>query len=103
MCYLVLVTTPKKPRANEIGQKLVEEELAACANIIEKINSIYRWKGKIEKSNESLLILKTTKSNLDDLINRVKELHSYEVPEVLALPIEKGSNEYLEWLENNVR
>lgn len=103
MFCVVLVTVGKSSEAKKIGRKLVEEKLVACANVIPKISSTYWWKGKIEESSESLLILKTTQNNLEELTNRVRELHSYEVPEILALPIEEGSKEYLEWLEDNVR
>lgn len=103
MLYIVLVTVGADSGAREIGRKLVEEKLAACANVISGVDSTYRWKGKIEESSETLLILKTNQDNLEELTNRVKELHSYEVPEVLALPVEKSSEEYLNWLEDNVR
>lgn len=102
MFYIVLVTTHEKSDAESIACKLVEEKLAACVNILPSIKSIYRWNGRIEKSGEDLLIFKTNQDNLDELIKRVKELHSYDVPEILAFQIEKGSEEYLEWLKDNI-
>lgn len=103
MFHVVLVTAKDSAEAKRIGELLVKEKLAACANVIPGVNSTYWWKGKIESSNEVLLLLKTSREKLDDLINRVKELHSYETPEVLALPIEKGSPDYLKWLEESLR
>ncbi len=99
MYYLVYITCSNFEEAKKIGRKLIEERLAACVNIIEKINSIFWWQGKIEDTNESLLIAKTNEKNLDDLINRVKELHSYTIPAILAIKIEKGYEAFLRWLD----
>jgi len=102
MFYIVEVTTSGVDESESIGKKVVEERLAACANVIPGITSYYWWKKKLEKDAESLLLLKTTKKSLDRLIARIRELHSYENPAIIALPIEKGSHAYLEWIEKEV-
>jgi len=103
MSYVVLVTTKKRAEAERIAKQLVEEKLAACVNVLPKISSTYGWKGKVEHASEALLLVKTSREKLDRLIARVKELHSYEIPEILALQIERGSREYLKWLEESLR
>jgi periplasmic divalent cation tolerance protein len=82
---------------------LVEERLAACANIVSPLRSIYRWEGKIWDEKEWLLIIKTQQSTFEDLSKRVKALHSYSVPEIIALPIVEGSPAYLNWIEENTK
>lgn len=104
MNYLIsLITTKNKKEAINIGKVLVKEKLAACVNIISPINSIYRWRGKIEKTNEVLLIVKTKKGLEEEIIKKVKALHGYENPEIIFLKIEKGSKEYLKWIGENVK
>ena len=103
MLHIVLITTKDSAEAERIAKQLIEEKLAACVNVLSKISSTYRWKGKIVHASEALLLVKTSDKMLDRLIARVKELHSYENPEILALPIEKGSREYLKWLEESLR
>jgi periplasmic divalent cation tolerance protein len=100
---VVLVTTASKDQAVTIANALVSERLAACVNIIERIESVYRWEGKIVQDSESLLVIKTTDGRYDDLERRVKQLHSYSTPEVIAIKIERGSSEYLRWIEESVR
>jgi len=100
MYVIVYVTTSNIEESKKIGREIVEERLAACASIIQNISSIYWWKGTIEESGESLLLLKTKKRDVKKLIKRVKELHSYENPEIVAVPIKEGSMEYLEWIKN---
>lgn len=100
---IVLVTTSSKDQAVTIANALVSEQLAACVNIIERIESVYRWESKIVQDSESLLIIKTTDGRYDNLERRVKQLHSYSTPEVIAIKIERGSSEYLRWLEESVR
>jgi periplasmic divalent cation tolerance protein len=95
---VVLVTTPTAERAAEIARALVEERLAACGNVVPGLRSIYRWEGKIHDDAEALLVLKTTRERFDALRERVLALHPYEVPEVIALPIEAGSAPYLAWI-----
>ncbi len=100
---VVLVTTPTPERAAEIARALVEERLAACGNVLPAIRSIYRWEGKVQDEAEALLVLKTTRARLEALRERVLALHPYEVPEVLALPVEAGSAPYLAWLAAETR
>jgi periplasmic divalent cation tolerance protein len=103
MFHVVLVTTKDGAEAERIAKQLVEEKLAACVNVLPKISSTYKWKGKVVHASEALMVLKTSDKKLDQLIARVKELHSYEVPEILSLPIERGSREYIKWLEESLR
>jgi periplasmic divalent cation tolerance protein len=102
MYAFVYITTSSKEESKTIGKKLVEEKLAACVNIISSIESIYLWKGQIEEDNESLLIAKTKSENIDKIIKRVKEIHSYETPAILAIPIIEGSKDYLDYLESEM-
>jgi len=95
---IVLVTTSTRDEAAAIAEALVSERLCACVNIIPAIESVYRWEGKITRDNETLLIIKTIDRRYPDLERRVKELHSYSVPEVIAIRIERGSEQYLNWL-----
>ncbi len=101
--YLVLSTIDTHQEAERIAQQLVEERLAACVNIVPKITSIYRWKGTLESATEHLMIMKTAEDRLSSLTYRIKELHPYEVPEVIALSIEHGDPTYLEWILSATR
>ncbi len=95
---VVLVTTPTPERAAEIARAVVEERLAACGNVVPGLRSIYRWEGKVQDEPEALLVLKTTRARFEALRDRVLALHPYEVPEVIALPVEAGSARYLAWI-----
>ena len=95
---IVLITTPSAREARAIGKKLVQERLAACVNIISTVHSIFSWEGKICQERESLMIVKTKSSCFKRLEERVKSLHRYSVPEVIALPIVRGSKDYLRWI-----
>jgi periplasmic divalent cation tolerance protein len=95
---IVFVTAGSEEEAATIGHTLVEERLAACANIVPRIRSIYRWKGQIYDEQEFLIIIKTRTALFEPLQERVKKLHSYEVPEIISFPIERGLTEYLEWV-----
>ncbi|MCD6320257.1 MAG: divalent-cation tolerance protein CutA [Candidatus Desulfofervidaceae bacterium] len=95
---LVLVTTASEEEAEKIAQEIVKTHLAACVNIVPRIKSIYFWKGEVCKDAESLLIIKTRGEKFDTLKEKIIQLHSYEVPEVIAIPIVKGSKAYLDWL-----
>ena len=86
--------------ARRIATTLVEEQLVACVNIIPKIESIYRWKGKIENTEEIAIIAKTTDANVKKTITRIKQLHNYEVPDIIVLPIIGGLKEYLDYITN---
>ena len=98
---IVFVTAGNEESAAAIGRALVEERLAACANLVGPIRSIYRWKDSIEHASEYLLIIKTRASLYAALEKRVKELHSYEVPEIIAVKIESGSPQYLAWIHES--
>lgn len=99
MYVFVYITTSGEEESKNIGETLVEERLTACVNIIPSIESIYLWKGKIEENTESLLIVKTKSGNIDKIIKRVKEIHSYETPAILAIPVIEGSKDYLDYLD----
>jgi len=99
---LVLVTCANHIQAKLIARSVIEKRLAACVNILRiPVESHYRWKGKVEKARELLLLIKTTTRRLGALEREVKRLHSYEVPEFIALPIAAGSKPYLDWLDEN--
>jgi periplasmic divalent cation tolerance protein len=99
---IVLVTTPNTAEASKIANALVAERLAACVNVVPWIESYYRWEGEVTRDSETLLIIKTTNDRYPELERRVKDLHSYSTPEVIALEIERGSEEYLSWLRQSV-
>src|ERR1051325_2638035 len=99
---VVLVTAASAEEAERLARDLVDHRLAACVNRISPIESIYRWQGKIEKSKEELLLIKTHQSLFLQLEKRVREIHSYEVPEIIALPLIAGSDAYLKWLGEQV-
>jgi len=98
---VILVTTSTRDEAAAIAEALVSERLAACVNIVPAIESIYRWEGKVTRDSEALMIIKTTDDRYPELERRVKELHSYSTPEVLALRIDRGSEQYLNWLRDS--
>ena len=100
---VVLVTTPSAEKAAEIARTLVEERLAACGNVVPAIRSIYCWEGKVEEAGEALLILKAPRAGFAALRDRVVALHPYDVPEVIALPVEAGHDAYLEWIARSTR
>ncbi len=95
---VIFITTSSLEEAEKIGKKLVEEKLVACVNIIPRVKSIFTWQEKICEEGESLLIIKTKEVLFDDILKKVKTLHSYTVPEVIALPIIKGLEDYLKWV-----
>ena len=100
---IVLNTCPDKETAQRIAIQLIERQLAACVNIIPAIESVYRWQGKIESDTECLLIIKSQTSCYTELEEAIKSLHPYELPEVLAVPIEAGLPAYLDWINNNTK
>jgi periplasmic divalent cation tolerance protein len=100
---VVLCTASGEKEAQNIAQALVQREEAACVNLVPMIRSVYRWKGKIWSETEQLLIIKTTQSLLDDVKKTVKELHSYELPEILALPVSDGDRDSLNWIGSSVK
>jgi periplasmic divalent cation tolerance protein len=99
---VVYITTRDETEARKLASLLLESRKAACVNVVPCISSLYRWHGKIEDETESLMIVKTTHSLLHDIIALVKENHSYEVPEVIALPVTDGSPEYVDWIRDEL-
>lgn len=98
---VVFITTQTKEEAEKIGRVVVENRLAACANILPSVNSIFSWKGKICREEEALMLLKSRAPLFEKLSETVKKYHSYAVPEIIALPISAGSPDYLQWLQEN--
>jgi len=96
---VVYITSPNEDEAAKIAKAIVGERLAGCVNIVKGIRSIYNWQGKIENDAEVLMIIKTQQHLFESLKNRVKELHSYTVPEIIAMPIIEGSKDYIDWLK----
>lgn len=99
---VVLLTAPDLETAEGIVETLVEEGVIACGNILPGLTSIYRWQGKVEKSSEVQVIMKTTSEEVQRLLDRVPELHPYDVPEVLIIPVESGLQAYLSWVQESV-
>jgi periplasmic divalent cation tolerance protein len=100
---LIYITTKDKKEAKKIGKELVETRLAACVNIIDNMNSIYWWEGKMQEDKEAILIAKTKESLVNILIERVKSVHSYSCPCIISLPILTGNKNYLNWLAKETR
>ena len=100
---LVSTTTETVEAATHLAQQLVERELAACVQIVSPIKSVYRWQGKVEMADEVLILIKTTAVAYAALETAIKELHSYQTPEIIAVPITLGSAEYLSWLQAGVK
>ncbi len=100
---IILVTAANKQEAENIAQHLLKEKLIACANIIGPVTSHFHWAVKIEKSEEFLMLMKTRKELFEKVSEIVHEIHSYEVPEILALPVVAGSKTYLDWLSNSLK
>jgi periplasmic divalent cation tolerance protein len=99
---LVLTTTGSEAEAGRIAQALVERRVAACVNIIPRIQSVYRWNEKVEKSEEFLLFIKTTRLHEQEVRETVRQMHSYKLPEHIAISIDSGSQEYLKWVDESV-
>jgi len=99
---VVLMTAGSKEEAERIAETLVIERLAACVNVISGVNSVYRWAGQVRHDQEWLLLAKSRRDRLDSLVKRVQELHSYDVPEVIALSLTGGSESYLRWIDQEV-
>lgn len=97
-CQIVLCTCPDRDTARQIAAALVEEKLAACVNILDGVESVYRWQGKVESAQETLLVIKTTQTAFTMLRDRIVSLHPYELPEVVAVPIVDGLDAYLNWI-----
>ena len=100
---VILITVPTRDEAARLAKTLVEERLAACVNVIPAIQSFFYWKGHLQEENESLLLVKTERHRYRALEARVRELHSYTVPEILSVPIEHGLPAYVSWVHQNVQ
>ncbi len=99
---VVFITAASKKEAKKISNELLKQRLVACCNLIDKIESIYWWKGKIESSKEVLILAKTDKDKLKRLEKLVKKIHSYDVPEIIALSLQWSQKDYLRWLNENL-
>jgi periplasmic divalent cation tolerance protein len=97
---VVLITASGKDEAKRISDKLLTMKKAACVNIIDRVSSHFLWRGRKDSAKESLLIVKSRSCHLDDIIKIVKKIHSYKVPEIIAIPIKGGNRDYLEWIED---
>jgi periplasmic divalent cation tolerance protein len=100
---IVLSTAGSEDEARRLARHLVEHQLAACVNIVPRVESIYRWQGKVESSQEWLLLIKTSAEKFPAVRDAIRELHSYDLPECVALTIEDGSPDYLQWLADSVK
>jgi len=104
IAYVVIfITTGTDEEAHKIADGLINQKKVACINIVPRVSSFFRWQGKPDSAQESLLIVKTKASLLNEIITLVKELHSYDVPEIIALPIVGGNQDYLEWIGKEVK
>jgi periplasmic divalent cation tolerance protein len=103
MYIVIFITTANKKEAGKIAACLVREKLAACVNIADKIESIFWWQGKVDKTKETLLIIKAQRKKLTKIIKRVEAMHSYQIPEIIALPVISGNKNYLRWIDESLR
>ena len=103
MYMVFLVTTKDMEEAGKISQKLVDEKLVACVNIVKEVRSLFWWQGKVDQAQEALMVIKTRKSHFAQIVDAVKSAHSYEVPEIIALPIIDGNQDYLKWIDESVK
>ena len=99
---IILTTVGSKKEAEALAHQLCERRLAACVNIVSSVESIYHWKGKIEAAKEWLLLIKTTAGHFDDVRKTFDELHPYDLPECIEIKVERGSQEYLDWIAESV-
>jgi periplasmic divalent cation tolerance protein len=100
---VVLITAANKAQARTIAAALVRHKLVACVNVIDCVSSLFWWKGKVDKAVEVLMVAKSTRVKLSRIIALVKSLHSYEVPEIIALPVVGGNRDYLDWIDESIR
>ena len=99
---ILYITTSSREEALRLGKAMVEEKLAACANVIPQMISVYQWKGSLQEDPECVLLLKTRASLFEKVSRRMEALHSYECPCILSLPVQKGNPQYLSWLEEQI-
>ncbi len=102
MHVVVFITASSPEEAERIGRTLVEKRLAACANVIGNVRSVYWWEGRVEEAGEAMVVVKTRVDKLNDLISEAKRVHSYQVPEIIAIPIIHGLPEYLKWIDESL-
>ncbi len=100
---VVFITAPSEEEGAKLARALVEERLCACVNIMPKVRSIYRWEGEICDEPEVMMIAKTATTMAASIVKRVKELHSYDLPEIICLPVVTGSGEYLDWIDDSLK
>jgi periplasmic divalent cation tolerance protein len=100
---VIFCTVPDRESGGRIGHALVEERLAACVNLVPGLTSIYRWQGAVQQETECLLLIKTTAARFAALAERLKALHPYDVPEIIALPVTNGLPAYLNWITENIK
>lgn len=100
---VIFITTSDEQEAQAISKMLLEKRLIACANIVPKVNSMFWWQGVLKSEDESMLVLKTRADLLDKIVDEVKSAHSYDVPEVIALPIIGGNEDYLKWIGDETK
>jgi len=103
MHIIIFITASNKKEAQKIAAGLIKQKLAACVNIVDKVDSLFSWEGKTQKAKESLLIIKSRKEKMPKVIKLVKSLHSYTVPEIIPLPIIAGDKPYLRWIDAVLR
>ncbi|MFA6384589.1 MAG: divalent-cation tolerance protein CutA [Candidatus Omnitrophota bacterium] len=103
MYVVVLITAANKKQARMIAGALVERKLVACVNVIDRVSSLFWWKKKVDKATEVLIVAKSTRGKLPRIIASVKSLHSYTVPEIIALPVVGGNRDYLDWIDESIR
>ena len=103
MYIVILITCAKKQEATKIVKALLRKKLVACVNIVDKVESFFWWKGKIDRAQECLLIAKSTRAKLNKITEVVKSLHSYVVPEIISLPVAGGNKTYLDWIDDCIR
>ncbi len=100
---IILVTTSSRVEAEKIAQSLLEEKLVACVNILGPVSSHFNWAGKLEHAEEFLMLLKSRQNLFEEVAKRVRELHCYDTPEIVALPIVAGAQNYLDWLNRSLK
>lgn len=100
--YCVVFITVPVEKAQELADFIINNKLGACVNVVPEVNSIYWWKGKVERDKESLLVVKTSMTKLPELIKGVKSIHPYTVPEIIAMPIVAGNEDYLKWIDDSL-
>ena len=102
MYIMIFITCANKKEAKKVAEGLIKQKLAACVNIVDKIESLFWWEGKVDRSQEVLLVVKSKKEKFPRIIKSVRSTHSYKVPEIIALPIVAGYKPYLEWINDSV-